>query len=60
MGSGEVSTIRNFKVRSPNTVRSIKSRRLKWALHIVKIEGGRTALKISIGKSTGKRPLGIA
>ena len=43
---------------SPNIVRVIKSRRLRWAGHIVRMEEGRSAFKIFIGKPTGKRPLG--
>ena len=35
-----------------------KSRRLRWAGHVARIEGGRSAFKILTGKSTGKRPLG--
>ena len=36
----------------------IKSRRLKWAGHVARMEEGRSALKILTGKATGKRPLG--
>ena len=36
----------------------IKSRRLRWAGHVVRIEEGRSAFKIFTGKPTGKRPLG--
>ena len=43
--------------RSPNIVRVIKSRRLKWAGHVVRMEEGRSAFKIVIGKLTGKRIL---
>ena len=44
--------------RSPNIVRVIKSRRLRWAEHVARIEEGRSAFKILTGKPTGKRPLG--
>ena len=44
--------------RSPNTVRVIKSRRLRWAGHVARMEEGRSAFKILNDKSTGKRPLG--
>ena len=44
--------------RSPNTVKVIKSRRLRWAENVVRMEEGRSALKILTGKPTGKRPLG--
>ena len=36
----------------------IKSRRLRWRGHVVRMEEGRSALKILTGKPTGKRPLG--
>ena len=44
--------------RSPNIVRVIKSRRLRWAGHVTRMEEGRSAFKILTGKRTGKRPLG--
>ena len=44
--------------RSSNVVRVIKSRRLRWAGHVARMEEGRSALKILTGKPTGKRPLG--
>ena len=36
----------------------IKSRRLRWAGHVARMEEGRSAFKHLTGKSTGKRPLG--
>ena len=42
----------------PNIVRVIKSRRLRWAGHVARMEEGRSAFKILTGKPTGKRPLG--
>ena len=44
--------------RSPNIVRVIKSRRLRRAGHVARMEEGRSAFKILTGKPTGKRPLG--
>ena len=44
--------------RSPNIVRVIKSRRLRWAEHVAKMKEGRSDFKILTGKPTGKRPLG--
>ena len=44
--------------RSPNIVRVIKSRRLRWAGHVARMEEGMNAFKILTGKPTGKRPLG--
>ena len=48
MGSEEGSII----------VRVIKSRRLRWAWHIARMEEGRNDFRILTGKSTEKRPLG--
>jgi hypothetical protein len=36
----------------------IKSRKLRWAGHAVRMEEGRSAFKILTGKYTGKRSLG--
>ena len=36
----------------------IKSRSLRWAWHVARMEEGRSALKILTGKPTGKRPSG--
>ena len=44
--------------RSPNIVRVIKFRRLRWAGHVARMEEGSSAFKILTGKPTGKRPLG--
>ena len=44
--------------RSPNIVRVIKSRRLRWAGHVATMEESRSAVKILTGKPTGKIPLG--
>ena len=43
--------------RSPNIVRMIKSRRLRWAGHVARMKEPRSAFKILTGTSTGKRPL---
>ena len=44
--------------RSPNIVRIIKSRKLRWESHVPRMEEGRSAFKILTGKLAGKRPLG--
>ena len=44
--------------RSANVVRVIKSRRLRWAGHVARMEEGRSAFKVLTGKPTGKRHLG--
>ena len=43
--------------RSPNIARVIKSRRLRWAGHVARMEESRSAFKILTVKPTGKRPL---
>ena len=42
---------------SPNIVRVVKSRRLKWAGQVARMDEGRSAFKILTGTPTGKRPL---
>jgi len=45
--------------RSPNiVVRVIKSRRLRWAGYVARMEEGRSAFKILTGKPTRKGPFG--
>ena len=48
MESAKDSTMRNFIVsnHSPNIVRMIKSRRLRWAGHVAKMEEGRVFSKV--------------
>ena len=43
--------------RSPNIVRVIKSRRLRWAGHIVRIKEARNAFNFLTGTPAGKRSL---
>ena len=43
---------------SLNVVSVIKSRRLRWAGHVARMEEGRSIFKILTGKPIGKRPLG--
>ena len=43
---------------SPNIVRMIKSRRLRWTGHVACMEEGRGVHKVLVGKPEGKRPLG--
>ena len=44
--------------RSPNIVKEIKSRRLRWAGHVARMEEDKSAVKIFAGKPTEKRHLG--
>jgi hypothetical protein len=43
---------------SPNIVRVIKSRRMKWAGHVAHMGEGRGAYRILVGRPKRKRPLG--
>ena len=45
-------------VFSPNIIRNLKSRRLKWAGHVARMDQSRNAYRILVGKPEGKRPLG--
>ena len=44
--------------RSPNIVRLIKSRRLRWAGHVARMAEGRSAFKFVTDKPIEKRLLG--
>jgi hypothetical protein len=43
---------------SPKIIRTIKSRRMKWAGNIARTGEKRNAYRILVGKTLGKRPLG--
>jgi hypothetical protein len=43
---------------SPNIIRMIKSRRLRWAEHVARIGERRGAYRALAGKPEGRRPLG--
>jgi len=43
---------------SPNIVRVIKSRRMKWAGHVVRMGEERGVYRVLVGKPEGKRALG--
>jgi len=42
---------------SPNIVRVIKSRRMRWAGHVARMGEERGAYRVLVGKPEGKRPL---
>ena len=42
----------------PNTVRVIKSRRMRWTGHVARMGEKRGAYRVLVGKREGKRPLG--
>ena len=43
---------------SPNIVRVIKSRRMRWAGHVVRMGEERGVYRVLVGKPEGRRPLG--
>jgi len=43
---------------SPNTVRVIKSRRMRWAGHVARMGEGRSVYRVLVGKPEERRPLG--
>ena len=47
-----------YLYRSPNIVRFITSRRLRWAGHVARMEESRSPFKILTGTPVGKIPLG--
>jgi hypothetical protein len=43
---------------SPNIIRVIKSRRMRWAGHVARVGEKRGAYRILVGRPEGRRPLG--
>jgi hypothetical protein len=43
---------------SPDIIRQIKSRRMKWAGHVARMGEGRNVYRVLMGKPERKRPLG--
>jgi hypothetical protein len=43
---------------SPNIIRVIKSRRMRWAGHVARMGEGRGEYRILVGRTEGRRPLG--
>jgi len=43
---------------SPNIVRVMKSRRMRWAGHVARMGERRGVYRVLVGKPEGKRPLG--
>ena len=60
--TGEYRRLHNEKLYdlhcSPNIIRMIKSRRMKWAGHVVSMGDRRGAYKVLVGRTEGMRPLG--
>ncbi|KAJ4431503.1 hypothetical protein ANN_20101 [Periplaneta americana] len=48
----------NLRYTSPDIIRNIKSRRLRWAGHVARMGESRNAYRVLVGRPEGKRPLG--
>jgi len=59
---GEWRILHNEELRDlyslPKIVRVVKSRRMRWAVHVARIAEGRGVHRFLVGKPEGKRPLG--
>ena len=60
--TGEWRRLRNEELNdlysSPNIVRMIKSRRMRWAGHVARMGEKRGVYRVLLGKPEGRRPLG--
>ena len=60
--TGEWGKLHNAELHalysSPNIIRSLKSRRLRWAGRVARMEQPRNACRVLVGKPEGRRPLG--
>jgi hypothetical protein len=58
---GEWRKLHNEELRdlysSPSIIRIIKSRRMRWAGHVVRLGQKRNAYRLQVGQPEGKRPL---
>jgi hypothetical protein len=43
---------------SPDIIREIESRRMRWAGHVARMGEGRNVYRVLVGKPERKRPLG--
>ena len=59
---GELRKLHNVELQalysSPNIIRNLKLRRLRWAEHVAHMEESRNEYRVLVGKPEGKRPLG--
>jgi hypothetical protein len=42
---------------SPDIIRQIKSRRMRWAVHVARMGEGRNVCRVLVGKPEGKSPI---
>jgi len=61
-GTGELRRLHNEELNdlysSPNIVRVIKSRRIRWVGHVARMGEERGVYRVLVGKPEGRRPLG--
>jgi len=58
METPKIVLIFQRKCPTPNIVRVIKSRRMRWAGHVARMGEESGAYRVLVGKPEGKRPLG--
>ena len=60
--TGEWRKLHNAKLHalysSPNIIRNLKSRRLRWAGHVAFMKESRNSFRVLMGRLEGERPLG--
>jgi hypothetical protein len=60
--TGEWRKLHNKELRnlysSPDIIRQVKSRRMRWAGHVARMGEETKVYKVLVGKPMGKRPLG--
>jgi hypothetical protein len=60
--TGQRRKLHNGELRnlhsSPDIIRQIKSRRMRWAGHVARMGEGRNVYRVLVGKPEGKRPVG--
>jgi hypothetical protein len=60
--TGEERKLQNGELHklysSPDIIRQIKSRRMRWAGHVARMGEGRNVYRVLVGKCEGRRPLG--
>jgi hypothetical protein len=60
--TGEWRKLHNEELRnlysSPDIIRLVKSRRMRWAGHVARMGAERKVYKVLVGKPEGRRPLG--
>ena len=60
--TGEWTKLHNEELNdpfsSPNIARVTKSRRMRWAGHVARMEKMKVVYRVLVGKPEGKRPLG--